>query len=141
MTTKATNEILDAMDETFMTTTRNVLVFKKVYRKNGNPAVALLEIPKNTQIFVGCRRHSGSMWSSRDAYRKCRAERAVVHGFFTLDEKPLLVNSTQSEFDPSFNYRLGETVTPLGGFSTNSEECEPGIHFFATFEEARAYDG
>lgn len=133
MSTQPANEISAADDGTFLTLTRATLVFKKAMRASGAEAVALLEIPKGTRVYVGPTR------GFFEDYRKCRAERAIVHGFFTLDEKPCLVRTLRSDYDPKFKYEVGRTVVPNGGFSDIEDECEPGIHFFATFEEARDY--
>ena len=65
--------------------------------------------------------------------RKCRAERAEV-----LEVIGAAVGV--SDWDSSFVYRVGETVTPTDAFDEDRFcECAPGIHFFITRAEAEAY--
>jgi hypothetical protein len=60
------------------------------------------------------------------AGRKCRAEYAVV-----------LEGEGVSLHDKAFVYKVGETVKPTNGFSTDRwDECAPGIHFYITRIEA-----
>ena len=61
--------------------------------------------------------------------RKCRAEFAVV-----------LEGEGFSRRDPKFKYVVGETVRPKGAFNDSLvSECESGIHFFITRQEAEDY--
>jgi len=63
--------------------------------------------------------------------RKCRAEFAVV-----------LEGEGFSRHDPTFKYVVGETVRPKGAFNDSLvSECESGIHFFITRQEAEDYSG
>lgn len=41
--------------------------------------------------------------------------------------------------DPSFYYRVGETVRPRKPFAESDVACAPGIHGFLTREQAEAY--
>ena len=61
--------------------------------------------------------------------RKCRAEYAIV-----------LEGEGGSICDPSFSYKVGETVRPVEPFDEDRwAECASGIHFFITREEAEEY--
>ena len=62
--------------------------------------------------------------------RKCRAEFAVV-----------LEGEGVSKHDPYFKYLVGETVRPKEAFNDSLvSECESGIHFFITRQEAEDYN-
>jgi hypothetical protein len=70
--------------------------------------------------------------------RKCRAEFAQV--LEILGPKGGERKEATSKHDGSFTYHVGDTVKPTQPFSKNwQEECESGIHFFITREEAVAY--
>ena len=63
--------------------------------------------------------------------RKCRAQFAVV-----------LEGEGISMHDPQFKYTVGQTVKPTGEFNDSLvSECESGIHFFITRQEAEDYNG
>lgn len=129
------NEIDATPDGSFLTTTEGHLVFKKVYVKDGRwetPVVALMEIPAGTTVFVGFR-------SSYSKSRKCRAEEAIVHGLFYRDETPCFVPVAESMHAPRFRYWAGKIARPTEKFSQIRDECQSGIHFFTTFEEAKNY--
>ena len=71
--------------------------------------------------------------------RKCRAEYAEVIEMFQADGTPFTGEGT-SAHDIDFKYRVGETVKPEKPFSDDwQNECESGIHFFITREEAADY--
>lgn len=44
-----------------------------------------------------------------------------------------------SDYDSDFVYRVGATVRPKRSYSTRRIECDSGIHFFLTEQEAREY--
>ena len=70
--------------------------------------------------------------------RKCRAERAEVVAIFGPDGA--MCDMATASHDPSFIYRAGETVVPKNGFSEDwLSECEAGLHFYITREEAEAH--
>ena len=70
--------------------------------------------------------------------RKCRAERAGVVAIFGPDGS--LCDMATASYDRGFVYRVGETVVPKNGFSEDwQSECEAGIHFYITREEAEAH--
>ena len=63
--------------------------------------------------------------------RKCRAEFAVV-----------LEGEGFSKHDPQFEYTVGQVVKPSEAFNDSLvSECESGIHFFITRQEAKDYIG
>ena len=70
--------------------------------------------------------------------RKCRAAFAEV---LRLENE---AGETQAEgesrHEKGFFYRAGERVTPAGYADDIREECQPGIHFWLTREEAVAYN-
>lgn len=75
---------------------------------------------------------------------KCRCDKAKVLGFYTItgDEIKDLGpdDHVVSIFDESFEYHVGETVTPVCDFDDNRwEECASGIHFFVDRESAIRY--
>jgi len=70
--------------------------------------------------------------------RKCRAERAEVVAVYGTNNAPC--KSAVASYDSSSVYRVGETVVPRNGFSEDwQSECEAGIHFYITREEAEAH--
>lgn len=70
--------------------------------------------------------------------RKCRASKAKVVSITTTDGRTHL-EEVQSDYDPNFVYRVGETVE-VKDFDTNRwNECSTGIHHFLTRKEAENY--
>lgn len=70
--------------------------------------------------------------------RKCRAECAKVLEIWGTCGVP--IEHTRSQYDPTFIYRVGETVRHNGQWCEDRwTECAPGIHFFITREEAEAW--
>jgi hypothetical protein len=70
--------------------------------------------------------------------RKCRASKAIVLEIQDLDGHAVTSDVVAtSTHDPSFQYKVGETVIPTSPFDTDRwKECAPGIHFYITREEA-----
>jgi hypothetical protein len=99
----------------------DLIVYKKVYDKNGNPIIAKLLIPKEAK-------------RSSAFGRKCRAEYADVL------ELPEGIIKAFSHHDPNFVYKVGSRICPTTPFSDDwQEECAAGIHFFITRLEAEKY--
>jgi hypothetical protein len=72
--------------------------------------------------------------------RKCRASEAKVVGVRPCGGRPEWTGQKLvSLHDRTFEYRVGETVTPREPFDESYTECASGIHFFLTREEAEAY--
>lgn len=74
--------------------------------------------------------------------RKCRASKAYVVAAFNFQREPVPGTEFRTAnihgADPAFMYRIGEYAVPANSFSADiREECEPGIHFYLTFDEAR----
>lgn len=87
---------------------------------------------------------------------KKRADEAVVLSFHEVDERPAdntfadvhrmeeyvvedpaLATTDNSKYDYSFEYNIGERVTPNNGFNTSTtSRCTAGIHFFCSKEAA-----
>lgn len=89
----------------------------RVYKKVSN-GIAVLQIPSDA-----------ARCSATN--RKCRANKAIVL------ECP---EGAHSLHDPTFQYKVGATITPTNGWDDNRwNECAPGIHFFLTREEAENY--
>ena len=75
--------------------------------------------------------------------KKCRCDRAKILRFETLGGEKIK-NPEKYNFlsmhDPSFNYIVGETITPEFAFNTDRwTECASGIHFFMNREDAVFY--
>ncbi len=91
------------------------------YKKCRDNIIVKLLIPKEAQ-----RSHAFG--------RKCRAEYADVLEIFGAQ-------IAYSQHTSSFAYEVGQRVKPEYPFSTNwQEECESGIHFYITKEEAQAHE-
>lgn len=76
---------------------------------------------------------------SSAASRKCRCNKAKIVGIYELDRSKSERSSIASNFDKTFIYKVGETVS-VDNFDTNRfNECAPGIHFFITMQEAINY--
>ena len=87
-----------------------------VYKKLKYGVICKLKIPAEAK-------------RSNATSRKCRAEYAVV-----------LKGEGVSEYDETFEYKVGETVRPREPFCKDRwQECASGIHFFLTREEAEEY--
>ena len=77
---------------------------------------------------------------SSSTTRKCRADKAKVVAFYTLEGKKIEVEKAVSSHNNNFIYKVGETVTPEEPFDEDRwNECASGIHFFMSFQEAVNY--
>lgn len=109
----------------------NMIVWKKAFAPTGFRFVIVkLEIPKDAAVVF--------------TPTKCRADRAIVLGFYPCEEGgeeigQLDITSARSMFTRSFNYDLGKLVMPDLFDPCPIRTCSNGIHFFRTFEEAREY--
>ena len=70
--------------------------------------------------------------------RKCRASKAEVLEITDADGNPC--ESARSYYNPCFVYEVGATVTVSDFCQDRLKECAPGIHFFLTPEEAKAFE-
>lgn len=127
--------------------THDVIGYKKVEwrdahggaRSPQDRAIALLLIPKNTRV-------GGEEWKPPTRFKpnqKYRAEKAIVLGFINPNDHSFIIHPEKSLFVSIYNwnfiYEIGETITPTFKFSMAKEECESGIHFFRTYQEAERY--
>lgn len=71
--------------------------------------------------------------------RKCRADKAIVLGFYNKKGEPLSnLTHEHSRYDGNFVYTRGQVVH-ADDFDPERTTCAPGIHFFLTFQEAVDY--
>lgn len=71
--------------------------------------------------------------------RKCRCDKAVVLAIETLDGKNDGLTEIASDYDKTFVYKVGETVSVKDFDNDRRNECAKGIHFFITRQEAVDY--
>lgn len=72
--------------------------------------------------------------------RKCRASKAKVLRIENLNGGISDTQEVRSYYDPTFIYKVGETVE-VKGFDTNRwDECSTGIHHFMSRQEAAEYN-
>ena len=116
---------------------RVVIGYKKVYVYNAEGyytegAIVTLEIGAQTeaQSYLG---------------KKCRAASAKVIDIRLLNDEPLpkgcrvFSSWGRARHRFKFEYEIGEIVRPRPHYRRAMKECAPGIHFFLTKAEARAY--
>ena len=71
--------------------------------------------------------------------RKCRASKARVLRIENLNGSVSDIQEVHSYYDPTFIYKVGETVE-VEAFDTNRwDECSTGIHHFMSRQEAVDY--
>lgn len=75
--------------------------------------------------------------------KKCRASEAEVVAIYDI-EGPAQLSRTKrrkarADYDRDFVYEVGKVVKTTSKFCTINRECESGIHFFLTKEEAADY--
>ena len=71
--------------------------------------------------------------------RKCRCSKAKILSITNLDGSKSEHTEATSKRDPSFVYKVGETVEVPDFDPNRFNECSTGIHFFITREEAESY--
>ena len=98
--------------------------WKKVITDNGS-ALAKLEIPEDAKRLSA-------------TGRKCRCDKARVLAIY--DENGKEIEKAYSMNKNSFEYRVGEIVTPDSFDEDRWNECSHGIHFFITRKEAEDYE-
>ena len=89
------------------------------YKKTKEGVVITAEIPKGSIVFC----INGS---------KCRTNRAKITD---MDGREVL----HSQYDPNFEYRLGQEININDFNLMYNVECASGFHFFRTREEAEEY--
>ena len=105
----------------------DIIGWKKALTDDDTPVIVKLLIPADAQ-------------RSNSTGRKCRASKARILDLQNMQGDSLPPDTTaHSQYDRSFPYRKGETVS-VENFDTNRwDECAPGIHFFITRIEAVEY--
>ena len=95
-------------------------------RYNCNDIIVKLRIPEDSKRC--CASH------------KCRASKAEVLGFETLDGRKLPDDTyVRSWWNPNFTYKIG--IVEANSFDDNpTEVCSNGIHFFLNRDDAVAYE-
>lgn len=95
------------------------------FKQLQHDVIAELEIPADA-----CRTSGFS--------RKCRADKAIVLGFYNKKGEPLNLTHERSGYNGNFIYTRGEAVH-ADYFDSERKTCAHGIHFFLTFQEAVDY--
>ena len=72
--------------------------------------------------------------------RKCRCDKAQVIAIETLGGKQADTKIVNSDYENSFVYEVGKTVTEPNFCEDRFQECAPGIHFFINRKEAVDYN-
>ena len=72
--------------------------------------------------------------------RKCRCDKAKVLEIQDLCGNVIKECTAQSLYEPSFVYRVGETINIINFERNRFIECAPGIHFFLTKTEAIEFE-
>jgi hypothetical protein len=109
-------------------------VFKKVY-VNRVETIANLVIPAGAMIYA---EPYAFQPGARMALRKMRASEAFVHSL-VKQRMGTQVQEANSHWDPSFTYKVGETVKPNRPFSKDETQCDHGIHFFINLADAKRW--
>ena len=102
--------------------------FKKIFLGN-NPLLCKLEIPADAK-------------RSSAFGRKCRCSKAKVLEIWGKDcdgDYLVPISRGYSHHDPTFEYKVGETIYPDSFDDNRWDECSNGIHFFITKQEAIDY--
>jgi hypothetical protein len=106
-----------------------------------------LQCPE-TGPFIGYKKACGKvvqLWIPADAKRssatsrKCRCDKAVVMDILNTDGSKTSHTKIESNYDRSFVYKIGQTVSVDDFNDDRWVECASGIHFFITFDEAAKY--
>ena len=114
---------------------------------NENTAFYAMVCPEKGS-FIGYKKASGMIIElmitekskrSSSTTRKCRCSEAVVLSITNIDGTNFDGEKVVSDFDKSFVYEVGKTIS-VDNFNDNRwEECSEGIHFFITRDEAVRY--
>lgn len=92
------------------------------YKKSREGVIIQLRIPKGAIVF--------SINNS-----KCRTNKVIVEKFINTD-----LTELSSAYNTKFKYHVGDVLTIQDFNMRYNSECESGIHFFKTIEEAVAYN-
>ena len=83
------------------------------------------------KLKVDCKNISGGLVS-----RKLRTDKAEVLEIQNLDGTESGLTSIESNYDNNFRYDIGKTVTVNNFVRDDKIDCDTGIHFFLTRDEA-----
>ena len=72
--------------------------------------------------------------------RKCRCDKAIVVAIETVSGEPAELDEIASDYNGTFIYKVGETVTEPNFCEDRFKECAEGIHFFINRQEAVDYN-
>ena len=72
--------------------------------------------------------------------RKCRCDKAIVVAIETVSGESAELDEIASDFNGTFIYKVGETVTEPNFCEDRFKECAEGIHFFINRQEAVDYN-
>lgn len=72
--------------------------------------------------------------------RKCRASKAKILRIENLDGSISDIQAVRSYYDPTFIYKVGETVEVKDFDTDRWDECSTGIHHFMSRQEAVEYN-
>lgn len=107
--------------------------WKKAVTSEDGPVIIKLLIPDDAK------RSSATL-------RKCRCDKAKVEEVYDYEFqygelvlKPMAGIIAHSDYDEDFVYKKGEAVSVTDFCEDRWKECESGIHFFITPEEAARY--
>ena len=96
--------------------------------KKANGKIVCLEIPEDAK-------------RSSATSRKCRCNKSKVLSITYINGDSCELKEVASDYDSSFLYKIGETVT-VDNFDENRwNTCSKGIHFFINRMEAVQYNG
>ena len=92
------------------------------YKKSREGFIIQLRIPKDAIVF-SINNH------------KCRTNKVIVEKFINTD-----LTELSSAYKAKFKYHVGDVLTIQDFNMRYNSECESGIHFFKTIEEALAFN-
>ena len=93
---------------------------------NKNTVIVKLHIPSDAK-------------RSSATTRKCRCSKAEVIAIYNLDGTEAEETTCHSDYDHSFIYEVGKTVEVTDFSEDRWRECNKGIHFFISRQEAIDY--
>ena len=102
----------------------DVVAYKKAQHA-GRPVIVEMIIPAGTRVNA--------------TEGKCRASKATVVSITDIKNAAITYTQAGSCWAPLFRYGVGETVRPHNGWNRSGNECESGIHFFVSINEALDY--
>lgn len=100
--------------------------YKKAKRIDGMECIVILEIPEDAK-------------RSSATKNKCRCNKAKVLDIMNLNGQFTGISFAYSSYDPTFVYKVGETIEVPIFDDCRWHECAPGIHFFMDLNQAIDY--